>query len=631
MNKKILSLLFGVVVVLFLVGCARQETAEDSDQTAQGSNTEIQKLISVTTPEENESTSSVIPNNLEEASKPEKLIGYMGCSITIQTVEGYQQVGGVGMWSPDQRFDDGSVMNWANPRSRWWDAFDANIEKYPETSIIWWQLCIPAHENPTYSDAGMVIDMIKSRLPDAIIYVSSLAPYGHACEASGATGVTRGQQLAEQLLSKGSDVKLGPIFNRLTIRETENDQCHLNDAGREHMGKELKHFFDNLDLENLSGEDDNYDDEANEPAPASAIEKYWENRIQDALAPVACTTVSGRRYGELYYDGILIDTHVHISPLEGGPPEGESLDHPPDESPDDEADQVLSLGVNHRIGDITCTLKNEGTKKVFAFFPVFREMPRELTEVAKRTMEQYPNTFIPFIGTPDNDGSPDGFPTVDAPILQSMLEIEPGLFKGYGEIGLYARGDHGGPRGAPALSPDSKRLQEIYPVIREHNLVVYFHLGEGQKESFGRVLQQNPDLNFIFHGDQLVEDGSDLSQIGDLLGKYPNVYYGVDELYGDVWLLRPDVTKEEFLAHFENYKPLLEKDVRTWKRFIERHPDQVLWGTDRGGPTWSIDPEVGLALTNYARAFIARLDPSVQEKFAYKNAERLIEMSGEDE
>ena len=102
----------------------------------------------------------------------------------------------------------------------------------------------------------------------------------------------------------------------------------------------------------------------------------------------------------------------------------------------------------------------------------------------------------------------------------------------------------------------------------------------------------------------------------------------MDELYGDVWLLRPETSKEEFLAHFRDYESLLTKDLETWKGFIERHPDQVLWGTDRGaGTPWSLDMEVGEALSRYARAFIGRLDPSVQEKYAYKNAERLL--SGE--
>jgi hypothetical protein len=63
-------------------------------------------------------------------------------------------------------------------------------------------------------------------------------------------------------------------------------------------------------------------------------------------------------------------------------------------------------------------------------------------------MELYPDKFIPFLMPPDNDGSPDGFPTVNSEVLNEMLEIEPGLFKGYGEIGLYARNG-----GGPELHP----------------------------------------------------------------------------------------------------------------------------------------------------------------------------------
>lgn len=51
----------------------------------------------------------------------------------------------------------------------------------------------------------------------------------------------------------------------------------------------------------------------------------------------------------------------------------------------------------------------------------------------------------------------------------------------------------------------------------------------------------------------------------------------------------------------------------------------MLWGTDRGGDAlWALELDVAIALNDYTRAFIGRLDQSVQEKYAYKNAERLI-------
>src|SRR3989338_7570273 len=101
---------------------------------------------------------------------------------------------------------------------------------------------------------------------------------------------------------------------------------------------------------------------------------------------------------------------------------------------------------------------------------------------------------------PDRDGDPYGFVTVDAQELTEMLNVYPGLFKGYGETGLY-----GHPGGAPPLPPDSQRLVEIYPVVRDNNLMVYFHLGEGQKESWEKALAANRDITFIWHGDQLID------------------------------------------------------------------------------------------------------------------------------
>lgn len=348
-------------------------------------------------------------------------------------------------------------------------------------------------------------------------------------------------------------------------------------------------------------------------------EQVWEDRIQNALEDVNCLDADAPYFGAVY-NGPLIDAHYHIANIPDGSPDSREEDYSEETRP--------LLGVNTKISDIICSLEREGTKKVFAFFSVYKEIPKPMVEVVKRTMEKYPDKFVPFIMPPDNDGSPDGSPTVNAETLQNMLAIEPDLFKGYGEIGLYARGDHGGPKGSLALPPDSARLIDIYPIVRKNNLVIYFHLGEGQRESFEKVLEQNPDINFIWHGDQLISYGSggqDLSDVDEILTNHPNVYYGVDELYGDVWLLKPEVSKEEFFEHFEDYESLLEKDVKTWKAFIEKHPDQIIWGTDRGGiALWSIDEDVGITLTNYARAFIARLDPAVQEKFAYKNAEKLI-------
>lgn len=346
------------------------------------------------------------------------------------------------------------------------------------------------------------------------------------------------------------------------------------------------------------------------------ISTGWKKRLDAAFAKRDCPASKAHRYGNLYYDGQLIDSHFHIPNIP---------DSMPGDEPDDAERMEPLLGVNLTIPDMICSLEQEKTNKVFAFFPVYPEIHEHMLPVAKRAMEQYPDRFVPFIMPPDHDDDPEGFPTVDATDLKDMLKQYPGLFQGYGEIGLYARGEDG----APALPPDSKRLLEIYPIVRQNKLAVYFHLGEGQKESFEKALEQNPDIPFIFHGDQLIpyEKGKqNLKYIEEIIREHPNVYYTVDELWGDKFMVNENYTKEEYLAHLENYEELLKQDIATWGWIIEKYPNQFMWGTDRSDNVlWNHHPDVGVAQANYGRAFIARLSPAVQEKFAYKNAEALLE------
>lgn len=349
-------------------------------------------------------------------------------------------------------------------------------------------------------------------------------------------------------------------------------------------------------------------------------------RIEAAFAEKACPASSDKLLPAGAYNGPMFDTHIHIPSI----PDGQGQPSP---SADGKNPQ---LGVDVTIKDFICMFDAEGTTSALAFFPVWEPISQAQVEIVKRSLEKYPGRFTPFIMPPDDDGSLEGFPTVDAAKLTEFLAIEPGLFSGYGEIGLYERSDGQGNRtGAAALPPNAKRLMDIYPIIRAQKLPVYLHPGFKQKDALVEAAKANPGLTFIFHGGNLYDvpstqvglshDEKILRDIEEILDSNPNVYYGVDELYGGDWLLEPGRTKEAFLANFANYEPLLEKDLSLWKGFIERHPDQVLWGTDRGvGNVWHLDVEVARTLNDYTRVFIAKLDPSVQEKFAYKNAQKIF-------
>lgn len=329
-----------------------------------------------------------------------------------------------------------------------------------------------------------------------------------------------------------------------------------------------------------------------------------EDWIKATLEPVDCPPVKEIKYPAAYYQGPLIDTHFHFGSLPTWPP-GE------EESPD-----YGWLGWKIKIDDIACTLKHDGTVAAFAFFNVWPDIASPSLKVTKLIMERYPTLFVPFIQAPN-----DPYPMVRAPVLKEMLEVNPGLFKGIGEIGFY--GVDGEIADPP---PDAPLYLANYKLAQKHNLMVYYHLGRGHQENFKRVLQQHPDINFIFHGDTVSDEDKVVGIVTDIIRNHPNAFYTVDELYGDVWLLRPGLRKEKFLAHFKDYEPLLKQDLGTWKKVIEAYPDQFMWGTDRGDePIWTYDRYVGQQLTDYARAFIGRLDPAVQEKFAHKNAARLLQ------
>jgi uncharacterized protein Veg len=86
------------------------------------------------------------------------------------------------------------------------------------------------------------------------------------------------------------------------------------------------------------------------------------------------------------------------------------------------------------------------------------------------------------------------------------------------------------------------------------------------------------------------------------------------------------VPKEELLPYVKSkFDSTLKQDIARHKNMIEMYPDRFLMETDRQHRV-HFDKEMSALLDEYSRAFIGRLDPSVQEKFAHKNAKALLEL-----
>lgn len=176
-----------------------------------------------------------------------QIIGYVGCSNTWQSVEGYHAVGGTQFWDVNEQYGGGNVTAWFDelPATGHWELVDSNLAEHPETNKIWWQLCIRQSQSTPYEYAEAVLAGIRDRFPDATIYVSPLAEYPDAvCGLTGRFGVDRSIELVEELLEKNKDLVAGPVLEPLTEDKTMPDHCHINEDSRPIVGQELKTFFD---------------------------------------------------------------------------------------------------------------------------------------------------------------------------------------------------------------------------------------------------------------------------------------------------------------------------------------------------------------------------------------------------
>jgi len=216
-----------------------------------------------------------------------------------------------------------------------------------------------------------------------------------------------------------------------------------------------------------------------------------------------------------------------------------------------------------------------------------------------------------------------------APVQYSLKELgdiesaHKGLFTGYGEMAFYNRGDPS--QSYYPKSPDAQQFLDIYALAEKNNFVVMIHPDKGQEQAIENILQKYPTVKFYFHGDEI--EGA----ITGLMDKYPNVYYSIDAVLSRLPFPPADAlhlssSENEYVSKLtQNFSAILEGAVSDWKTKIETHPDRFTWGTDRGGATWHYGEEVSRLFEELSRAFISRLDLSVQEKYAYKNAESLLQ------
>lgn len=303
-----------------------------------------------------------------------------------------------------------------------------------------------------------------------------------------------------------------------------------------------------------------------------------------------------------YYNGLMFDGHFHMPQLRKIT--GEHASAP-----------VLDQDVSKR--DVACLFHADRVTGAFAFYGIPSDLKDMGVNAARDIEQKYPGTLKHFLELVTFPGA-----SVVPSNIDGVFNANPGLFKGYGELSLYLSHYSG-------ISPNDPVMRELYAIAEKHHLPVMIHPLEGQQLAVEQALNDFPNVKFLFHSIEHLPWANTFFDVD--LDKYPNAYYSVDiDLFGQDATGRPFMDsardKQDFITQFtQRWQNTLDQKVTFWKSKIERHPNQFLWGTDRGVSVWNYDPEVGSLLEEYSRAFIGRLDPAVQEKYAYKNAESLLQ------
>lgn len=297
-----------------------------------------------------------------------------------------------------------------------------------------------------------------------------------------------------------------------------------------------------------------------------------------------------------YYTGPLIDAHFHM-------PQMFKIPNNPDAP-------VIDQDVSRR--DVACLFSDKTRiKNVFAFYGIPITLKDQSVAIARDIEKKHPGTMSPFIELV----SFPGYPVVPKQVEQ-ILHSNKNVFKGYGELSLYL----------PFYSdvkPNDSAMKELYNVAAKNHVIVMMHLTKDEQQPLEEALRDNPNVIFLIHAVENLPWANTFFET--FFDTYPNLYYSVDiDLIQDA--IFPAKTKADFVARMkQNWQRMLTMKVDEWKRRIEKYPDRFLWGTDRGHYSWHYDPEVEAYFEEFGRAFIGKLDPAVQEKYAYKNAERLLQ------
>lgn len=208
-------------------------------------------------------------------------------------------------------------------------------------------------------------------------------------------------------------------------------------------------------------------------------------------------------------------------------------------------------------------------------------------------------------------------------LFRSYLQPQ-GLLQGIGEIHSTELGQ---------ITFESAQMQAVFRAVNEMKGIVMVHPSGfplGRRMDVAELeppIRQYSNITFLFHGN--------LEPVLPLLSKHPNVYFTYDTylMTSGPWSPRDLMccpgsgSAQQFVADVNRvgFERIVEDALREALPVIQRHPDRILWGTDRAtSQPWHYQDSATELILRISREFIGRLPAELQENYAFRNALRIF-------
>jgi hypothetical protein len=173
------------------------------------------------------------------------LDGWIGCSMTAQTFDGYRSLGGQQFYGGrEYRVGGGDLLRWTSSNSRWWVEYRQQEALFGEPDRLVVMVCSSGGAAPTNPQMEAVLQIAEAEAPNAEIVVMRQPGYiaGHHCPLIAPTLAQQEAVFSAQQAVVSHAVALGatpgpvlPLLGPTTTR----DGCNANAAGRALLGQTM--------------------------------------------------------------------------------------------------------------------------------------------------------------------------------------------------------------------------------------------------------------------------------------------------------------------------------------------------------------------------------------------------------